>query len=72
MQEFIQDQQLFRNQKNYIRNDRAQDYHDILSQIFNDLKNIRDKGGNHITLYFEDNMKHDVIVIHVIQFIIGD
>ena len=58
--------------KNYIHDDRAQDYHDMSSQIFYKTKGIRANGGIHTTLDFGNDMKHDVIAIPVIQFIIGD
>ena len=35
------------------------------------MKDIRDSGGIHLTLDFGNNKKHDVIAIHMIQFIIG-
>ena len=67
-----QDQKLVRDQKYYIRNDRAQEYHDMLSQTIKEMKEIRVTGGVHITLDFGNDMKHDVIAIPVIQFIIGN
>ena len=68
---FVQDQKLFRDQKSYIRDDRAQDYHDMLTHIFSEFKYIRDVGGIKMTLDI-DGHKNDVIAIPVIQFIIGD
>ena len=44
----------------------------MLSQIFKDMKDIRDKGGIHMTLDFGENMRYGVIAIPVIYFIIGD
>lgn len=35
------------------------------------MKKICDNGGMKLTLDFGNNKKHDVILIHVIQFIIG-
>ena len=43
----------------------------MLSQIFKDMKGTRDKGGVHMTLDFGEMLKHDVVSIPVIQFIIG-
>jgi hypothetical protein len=69
---FVQDQQLFRDQGGYIRNDKAQDYHDMLFHIFKEMKDIRDRGGIQLTLDFGNEKKYDVIAIPVIQYIIGD
>ena len=44
----------------------------MLSQIFKDMKYIRDKGGIDMTLYFGENTKYDAIAIPVFQFIIED
>ena len=44
----------------------------MLSQIFKEIREIRANGGINITLDFGNDMKHDVIAIPVIQFIIGD
>ena len=72
VQEFIEDQSLFRDQKNYVRTDKLQDYHDMMSKIFEETKNIRDNGGIKLTLNFGKHGIHQVIAIPVIQFIIGD
>ena len=69
---FVQDQQLFRDQKSYIRNDKAQDYHDMMSKIFKEMRMIRESGGIKLTLDFGNNKTHEVIAISVVQFIIGD
>jgi hypothetical protein len=70
---FVQDQKRFgEDQTNYQRNDVAQDYHDMMSHIFKEMKEIRDKGGMKILLDFGNNKKHEVIAIPVIHFIIGD
>ena len=52
--------------KNNIRNDRAQDYHDILSQNFKEMKGIWANSGIHNTLDFGNELKHDIIAIPVI------
>ena len=44
----------------------------MLSQIFKEMKQIRDNDGIRITLDFGDDMKLCVIAISVIQFIVGD
>ena len=69
---FVQDQKLFRDQKNYIRNDKAQDYHDMMGKIFKEMRVIREAGGMKLTLDFDNNKTYDVIAIPVVQFIIGD
>jgi hypothetical protein len=69
---FVQDQKLFGDQQNYSRNDVAQDYHDMMSHIFKEMKQIRDNGGIKLILDFGKDKKHEVIAIPVIQFIIGD
>ena len=68
---FVQDQKLFRDQQDYIRDDRAQDYHDMMAKIFQEMREIRDNGGIRLTLNL-DGRSFDVIAIPVIQFIIGD
>ena len=72
VQGFIEDQTLFRDQDCYVRNEKAQDYHDMLTCIFKEMKDIRDQGGIKMTLDFGESLKHDVVAIPVIQFIIGD
>ena len=44
----------------------------MICKIYKEMKAIRDNGGIKLTLDFGNNMKHDVIAIPVIQFIIGD
>ena len=44
----------------------------MMAYIFKEMKNIRDRGGIHLTLEFDTNQKHDVILLPDIQFIIGD
>ena len=39
---FIEDQTLFRDQKNYVRQEKLQDYLDMMSKIFEEMKYIRD------------------------------
>ena len=72
VQGFIQDQKLFRNQKRYVRDDKVQDYHDMMSRIFKEMKDIYNGGGIKMTLDFGFGRKHEVIAIPVIQYIIGD
>ena len=69
---FVEDQGLFRDQKTYIRQEKLQDYHDMMSKIFQEMKDIRDCGGIKLTLNFGLHGKHDVIAIPVIQYVIGD
>ena len=72
VQGFIEDQKLFRDLKNYVRNDKLQDYHDMMSKIFEEMKLIRDSGGIKLTLDFGKHGQHEVIALPVIQYIIGD
>ena len=72
VQGFIQDQTMFHNQDGYVRDDRAQDYHDMMAKIFQEMKEIYDNGGIKIVLDFGNGDRHTVIAIPVIQFIIGD
>ena len=72
VQGFIEDQNLFRDQDFYVRNEKAQDYHGMLQCIFKETKDIRDSGGIRLTLNFGDTLQYDIIAIPVIQFIIGD
>ena len=69
---FTEDQTLFRDQKNYVRQEKLQDYHDMMSEIFEEMKYIRDCGGIKLTLDFGKHGTHKVISIPVIQYIIGD
>ena len=50
IQGFVQNQKLFRDQKKYTRNDKAQDYHDMMANIFKERKAIRDSGDIQLTL----------------------
>ena len=43
-----------------------------MSQIFKQMKDIRESGGLKLTLNFGIHDTHDVIAVPVIQFIIGD
>ena len=72
VQGFVENQSLFTEQKHYIKTDRVQDYHDMMSCIFKEMRDIRDTGGIQLTLDFGNNNVHDVTAIPVIQFIIGD
>lgn len=72
VQGFVQDQKLFCDQKNYIKNEKAQDYHEMIGKIFKEMTDVRDSGDIQLTLDVGNNRNHDVIVIPVIQFIIGD
>ena len=63
---FVEDQGLFRDQKNYIRQEKLQDYHDMMSKISKEIKDIRDCGGIKLTLNFGIHGKHDIIAIPVI------
>ena len=69
---FVEDQKLFRDFHSYIRDDKAQDYHDMLSHIFSEFKTIRDNGGLRVNLELDGRKTYDVNLIPVIQFIIGD
>lgn len=63
---------MFRDQKNYTRNDKAQDYHDMIGKTFKEMNNIMIVVVFNLILDFGTNKKHDVIAIPVIQFIICD
>ncbi len=69
---FVEDQALFMNQKSYSKQEKLQDYHDMMSKIYLEMKQIRDCGGIKLTLNFGNDGKHEVIAIPVIQYIIGD
>ena len=72
VQGFMNDQTLFHSQGNYVRDDKAQDYHDMMAKIFQEMKEIRESGGLKLCLDFGNNNKHEVIAMPVIQYIIGD
>ena len=42
---FVEDQKLLSDQKNYMRCDKMQDYHDMMSKAFQEMKLIYDSGG---------------------------
>ena len=44
----------------------------MMTEIFAEMKDIRDSGGLKLTLDFGSHGVHDVIAIPVIQFIVGD
>ena len=69
---FVQDQKLFRDFMSYVRDDKAQDYHDMIDHIFSEFRDIREKGGMRVNLDFGTGTVHDANIIPVIQFIIGD
>lgn len=69
---FVQDQKLFRDFMSYVRDDKAQDYHDMIGHIFSEFREIRMKGGMKVNLDFGEGVVHDANIIPVIQFIIGD
>ena len=69
---FVEDQKLLSDQKNYMRCDKMQDYHDMMSKIFEEMKLIYDRGGVQLTLDFGCDKIHNVIALPVTQFIIGD
>lgn len=69
---FVEDQKLFRDYRSYVRDDKAQDYHDMLSHIFSEFRQILDDGGLKVDLDFGVGNKHTVVIKPVIQFIIGD
>ena len=69
---FVEDQALFTNQKSYSKQEKLQDYHDMMSKIYLEMKQIRDSGGIKLTLNFGVDGKHEVIAIPVIQYVIGD
>ena len=69
---FVEDQKLLCDQKNYMRSEKMQDYHDMMSKIFHEMKWIYDSGGVKLTLDFGGSKKHNVIAMPVTQYIIGD
>ena len=71
VQGFVQDQTLFRDQDCYIRDDMAQDYHDMMTHIFKDFKRIQDAGGMRITINI-NAISRLVMAIPDIALIIGD
>ena len=72
---FVEDQKLFRDSRSYVRDEKAQDYHDMMSHIFKEFKQIHDCGGMKVNLDFRhcggENLG-EYILIPVIQYIIGD
>ena len=70
-QGFVEDQTLFRDQNIYVKTHCVQDYHKMLSRIFQEMHHIRQSSGIRLKLDFEETQIHQVIAIPVIQFIIG-
>ena len=64
--EFIEDQKLFRYQKNYVRKEKLQYYHNMMAKIFGEMKYIRDDGSIKLTLDFGKYGAHEVLAILVI------
>ena len=72
VQIFDQNQKLFYDHKDYIRNSKAQDYHDTMTFIFKGMKDILNSGVMRLTLDFVSNQKLEAITIPIIICIIGD
>ena len=70
VQGFAEDRSLFKDQKGYVKTFHSQDYHDMLSRLFQEMYHIRQSGGIRLTLNFGANRIHEVIDIPVIPFII--
>ena len=70
---FIEDQKRFSNTKDYTVEAKMQDYHDMVACIFQEMKEIQQRGGILCDLDFGDGLVHkDVIIYPDIQAAIGD
>ena len=70
---FIEDQKHFKDSNGYVREEKMQDYHDMVSHIFKELREIQEAGGILMDLDFGDgNVHKDVIVYPDIQYIMCD
>ena len=64
------DQKHFKDSNGYVREEKMQDYHDMVSHIFKELREIQEAGGILMDLDFDDgNVRKDVIVYPDIQYI---
>jgi hypothetical protein len=71
IQGFIEDQTMFCDQEMYVRDEKAQDYHDMMKHIFYEFKSIHDEGGLSLDLNIDGKVT-SCRAVPVIQFIIGD
>lgn len=73
---FVEDQKSFEHARGYIQEERFQDYHDMITKVFEEMKKIHDAGEWKWTLSFNDgndlHVHKDMIVIPCIQYFIGD
>ena len=71
---FVEDQKLFRKSNTYVRDEKAQDYHDMMSHIFSEFKGIYDSGGMKVRIDLSkcNGVNKEYVILPVIQFIIGD
>ena len=71
---FVEDQANFKDTTGYVQGRKMQDYHDMLKQVFAELKSIYDNGGLRVNIDFQDSkgLREDIIIVPVIQYIIGD
>ena len=73
---FIEDQKLFKDTNGYVGPEKYQDYHDMISHVFREFKEVYDSGGWKLDLQFNDNcsdhVHENVRVLPIIQYFIGD
>ena len=71
---FIEDQANFKDTQGYSGQPKMQDYHDMLKQVFAELRSIYNNGGLRVNIDFQDGngMQENIIIVPVIQYIIGD
>ena len=70
---FLENLGRMNNDSRYTPRDKCQDYHDMLTHVFSEIKAISDSGGLMLTLDFNDGRGPiDIIAKPSIQFIIGD
>ena len=68
---FVEDQKTFSEQDMYQRNDKAQDYHLMMAEIFREFREVQEAGGMTMDIFI-DGKQTTVKAIPVISFIIGD
>ena len=72
VQGFLEDQGSNCVEEKYPSFEKLQDYHDMLQNIFSELKYIHDNGGIYCSLNIPGFESKDVYLVPFIQFVIGD
>ena len=71
---FLENQNFMKSPNpNYSKQDKMQDYHDMIAHIFREFRSIEKNGGINVDLDFGNgNLHKNIVLLPVIQYIIGD